>query len=85
MTDASEEHAIDMIDAYDLCDRFFQRFKVDVIDATDKISRTKDCYTSRRPENYFPIQITSEGNRLVSNFEIEISSNHCLRQSSFAR
>ena len=83
--DAREEHAINAIDVCDLCDRSLQRFAVDAIDAANKMTKQKIVTPLRPPENYFPIQIASEGNRLVSNFEIEIRSKEYLRRSSLAR
>ena len=84
-TDARWENAIDAIDAYDRCDQSFSWIAIDAIDTTGKPDKRKIDTRSPPAKKYFPIQITSEGNRLVSNFEIEISSNHCLRQSSLAR
>ena len=62
------------MDAYDRCDQSLQWSAIGTIDATDTSAKQKIDTLPRRPENYFSIQIASEGNRLVSNFEIEISS-----------
>ena len=83
--DAREEHAINAIDACDLCDRSLQRFAVDAIDVTDESVKQKIVTPPTGHKIHFPIQITSEGNRLVSNFEIEIRSKQCLRRCSHAR